>query len=84
MRGPEPEEHAESGKSNATYCGAESVEGCDLTPAHSAVATDAGFVLFLVSFDERCAGGKDGGKSEEQTSEFRPVLRGDQTCDNAN
>ena len=83
MRRPEPEEKTESRETHATHGGAERIESSNLTAAHCAVATDAGFMLLLVGLNERCARGEDGGEGEEESAEFRPICIRDEAGDHA-
>ena len=60
-----------------------SVDGGDDAAAIGSVEAGAGFVLFLMGFDEACAGGEDCREGEKEAADDGAESLRDQSCDNA-
>jgi len=82
-RQPDPANECEDGESYATHRSAVGVDGSDSPAAIGAVEACAGFVLFLVSFDETGSSGEDGGESQEESAYNRTVVLRDESGDDA-
>ena len=80
---PDPEDDGECSEADASDGSAVGIDGGDDSAAIGAVVTGAGLVLFLVSFDEAGACGKDGGEGEEEASDNRAVTLGNESGDDA-
>jgi hypothetical protein len=80
---PDPEDEGESSEADASDGSAVGIDGGHDAAAIGAVVTGAGLVLFLVSFDEAGACGKDGGKGEEKASDYRAVTLCNEPCNDA-
>jgi hypothetical protein len=81
---PDPADESEAGESDAAHCGAISFDGCDGAASVGAVVASAGLVFFLVGFDEAGSGGEDGGEGEEESSDNRAAVLGDEAGGHAN
>jgi len=80
---PDPEDNGECSEADASHGSAVGIDGGHDAAAIGAVVTCAGLVLFLVSFDEAGACGKDGGEGEEEASDNWTVTLGDESGDDA-